>query len=108
MTIAFTNANRQIQHIAASGAGTEADPFIKTVSLPNPELTPTLTTAILGGTIAAGAVAISIANIGSANAIVLGATLPPGAAIDWAPHSGTIGAITYDATGTSLLIQELR
>ena len=71
--------------------------------------TPTLTSTTTTGPIAAGCVSVSIANIGAGNGVLLGQTIVPGVVIDFvAPWGDTIGAIAYDATDTSFLIQELR
>ena len=48
---------------------------------------------------------ISFANNGSISATVGGASLPPGASVDFvAPLGGSIEGIDYDATGTELII----
>jgi len=71
--------------------------------------TPTLTSTTTSGTIASGCVSVSVANIGNNNGTLLGQTIAPGVSIDFvAPWADTIGAITYNATGTTFLIQELR
>lgn len=44
----------------------------------------------------------SVYNTGSANATFNGVTLRPGMSISW--NDGEFGTISYDATGTSLLI----
>jgi hypothetical protein len=54
-------------------------------------------------------VSVSIANTGSGNGVLLGQTIAPGVVLDFvAPWADTIGAVAYDATGTTFLIQELR
>jgi hypothetical protein len=62
-------------------------------------------------TLPAGAVTTAIANVGSNVAVVAGANLNPGEAVEWdAPAGDTLGAIVYDATGsggTTLLIEVL-
>lgn len=81
-------------------AGTEAE---------NGVVACTMTTATAAGTVAAGARSVSIANSGTADATVAGGSLPAGAAIAWdAPVGASLGAITYDATGTTLMIAEVR
>ena len=121
------DAQRITRYIAATGTGTDLDPhkIINTVegALTDAELratpiaitknsttrTPTLTSTTTTGTIAAGCVSVSVANIGSGNGILLGQTIVPGVVIDFvAPWGDTIGAISYNATGTTFLIQELR
>jgi len=127
MTLLFTDALRTTRHMAVEGSGTELDPFKVIhvvegpltdaelraapvgVTLPAVQRTPGLLTTSTTGTIAAGSVSCSIANTGSGNGIVLGQTIEPGISLDWtAPPGETIGAIPYDGTGTTLLIQELR
>jgi hypothetical protein len=58
------------------------------------------------GTVTAGKRSVSIRNAGSANGVVLGANLLPGETVnfDAASLKDTLGAITYDGTGTDLLI----
>lgn len=60
------------------------------------------------GTVAAGATSLSIANTGAAAGTVNGATLEPGEAPSWeAPVGKTLGAITYDASGTTFKITKV-
>ena len=60
------------------------------------------------GSTTAGAIEVSFANIGAANAIVAGTTIFPGTAINYqAGTNGSIAAIAYDATGTTLSIATL-
>ena len=71
--------------------------------------TPTLSIVSTSGTIASGCVSVSVANTGASNGVLLEETIAPGVVIDFvAPWADTIGAITYNATGTTFLIQELR
>jgi len=73
--------------------------------------TPTVRTPAMFRTSAAGAVtagkrSVSIRNAGAANGTVLGANLLPGEVVnfDAASLKDTLGAITYNGTGTDLLI----
>lgn len=64
-----------------------------------------LASASTAGTLAAGAMTASFANTGSAAASVAGGTLPAGCAVTFdVPAGNTLGAIAYDATGTTLMI----
>ena len=73
-----------------------------------PQYTVANLTTSTSGTVAAGCFQISFANAGTADAVVAGQTLPAGAALSYnAPSGGTIGAVTYDGTGTTLLIATL-
>lgn len=112
MSLVFIDGQRQLRYMAVQGAGTEGDP-LKVIHGVYPEnsiqRTPTLSTVSTTGTIAAGCVAVSVANTGAANGTLLGQTIAPGVVIDYvAPWGDTIGAIAYNATGTTFLIQELR
>ena len=73
------------------------------------ERTPTLSRETTAGTIAAGAYSASILNAGGANGTLLGAVIKPGETIniDAGDMNNTLSVITYDATGTELLISTL-
>lgn len=61
------------------------------------------------GTVAAGAVGISITNIGNSDAIVNGVKLVAGMTdAVTAPQGDTLGAVNYGAVGTEIIISELR
>lgn len=76
------------------------------VSVVSAQRTPALTRATAAGSIVAGATYVSVANIGNANATVLGQVIEPGLSIPFPTRAGeTLAAISYDATGTTLLIQ---
>ena len=71
--------------------------------------TPSFTSVTSSGTVAAGATSISIANNGDAAGIVDGASLPAGTSIEWTANwINVLGSVSYDATGTSFLISEVR
>ncbi len=75
------------------------------INLPSTQRTPSLIRSSGTGTAAAGSVYVSFANIGSANATVAGTILDAGLSVDFPSRVGeTLGAITYDATNTTLLI----
>lgn len=58
-----------------------------------------------GGTISGANYGFSIANVGTANGIVGGATLKPGYTVSFSPTSvDTLDIFNYDATGTEFLI----
>jgi hypothetical protein len=66
--------------------------------------TPELENATAAGTVAAGAVQVSILNTGTTAATVAGGQLLPGASITWSPPKGeTLAAIEYTATATATL-----
>lgn len=59
------------------------------------------------GTIPAGAMYVSILNVGDADGIVMGVSVAPGLGAGDLQHkqaNGLLGAITYDATGTQFFI----
>lgn len=61
------------------------------------------------GTITAGAKFVNIKNVGSAVGTVLTANLPVGETLSFATNGNdTLGAIAYNATGTTFLISEVR
>jgi hypothetical protein len=71
-------------------------------------LTPSLITTSTSGTTTAGAAMVSFANNGTGAVTIGSATLPAGASVDFtAPAGSTIGSITYDGTGSFLLIATL-
>lgn len=63
-------------------------------------------TSAAGSPIAAGAKSVSISNTGGANGLVLGAVIKPGETLSWSAGdmNNTLTAISYDGTGTELLI----
>lgn len=77
------------------------------VSMAAVTVTPNLVRATGAGTIASGARSFSIANLGAADADILGGTnnLKVGEVVNFdAGLNNTYGAVAYDATGTELLI----
>ena len=66
-------------------------------------LTPTIVRSTTSGTIPAN-VGFSVANVGAANGTVNGVTLKTGETINFDPGSESIGATTFNATGTEFLI----
>jgi hypothetical protein len=76
------------------GIGTTRTPNLQRVSGP--------------GVIAAGSTSISIRNAGNTDGQVLGTTLKPGESVTWAVNQvDSIGAITFDGTGTELVIAKI-
>jgi hypothetical protein len=70
--------------------------------------TPGLTRTSAAGTVAAGAISVSIYNAGIANGTVLGSTIKPGESLTWATYANdTLAAIAYDGTGTELVITKI-
>jgi len=109
--VPFIDGNRVKQYFGATGDGTTEDPYLlRRVVEPTPtQRTPTLTRTTTTGTIAAGAVYISIANIGNATGSVLGTTIDPGITVDFPTRWGeTLGEIPYSAEGTEFLIQVIQ
>lgn len=77
--------------------------------VPSGVLTPGFISAYGSGTVAAGARQVSFANAGLSGALVLNSELPAGASVDFSSVGNTtLGAITYNASGNRLLIQEVR
>ena len=68
--------------------------------------TPAFISASSTGTIAAGSVSVTIQNTGASAGTVLGVSLPAGKTISFAGNT-QIGAIAYNATGTTFLITTL-
>ena len=61
------------------------------------------------GTIAAGAQSVAIANIGDSDGLVNGKTYPAGLSLNWSGDGvRTLDEFTYDATGTTFVITEVR
>lgn len=93
--------------IAAPPIG-DLTPYQPPLSLPTVVRTPTISrvTSAAGSPVAAGARSVSIANTGAANGLVLGTTIKPGEVLTWSAgaQSDTLIAISYDGTGTELLI----
>lgn len=76
-----------------------------TVTPSLPAVTASVTVETGAGTTASGATSVSFANNGAGNATVAGAILPPAASLDFTANAGsTINAISFDGTGTSLLV----
>lgn len=69
-------------------------------------ITPSIIRATGAGTITAGAYSFSVANVGSLSGLLLGVTIKPGEVINFDAGSlnNTYGAVSYDGTGTELLI----
>lgn len=79
------------------------------VTLPTATLTGSFVSTTTSGTIAAGKISVSFCNFGSSAGTLLGTSFPAGAIISYAaPVGQTLGAITYDATGTTFLIGGLQ
>lgn len=82
---------------------------IDTKTTASVQRTASLTTTTGAGTVALGASRVTIANSGGASGVVDGETFPAGAIVSWeAPAKDTLSAITYNATGTTFLIAEVR
>jgi len=79
------------------------------VALPSAARTTALARVTTSGAVASGAKSAGFGNYGNANATVAGGTLAPGESVEFvAPSGDTLGAVAYDATGTVLVIAEVR
>ena len=91
-----------------SGAGlaTETTLALVNTKLTTTQKTPAMSRTSASGTVTAGKFSVSVANVGSANGTLLGATLEPGESvnIDAGALNNTLAAIAYNATGTEFLI----
>lgn len=91
-----------------------ADPTVNIGTAPDltissTERTPSLTSVTNAGTIVFGARSVSIANVGTAAGTVLGTSVSAGVTVNFTAQSpDTLAAITYNATGTTFLIAEVR
>jgi hypothetical protein len=67
--------------------------------------TPSMITETSAGTVAAGALSVSFANIGTASATVAGGAPPKGYSVTFdAPKGDTLAAIAYTASATAPLL----
>ena len=66
--------------------------------------TPTVTRATAPGNVPAGCRRITIRNSGNANGVVLSTPIKPAEQFDFSVSQGTLGAVTYDGTGTELVV----
>lgn len=87
------------QILAASGGGGGG-------CCPATPRVPSMIRSSAAGSVAAGKRSVSIYNAGPASGLVLGATLKSGETVNFDAGSNldTLGAISYDGTGTDLLI----
>jgi hypothetical protein len=72
--------------------------------------TPNFTSTTGSGTVTAGAQSVAVANIGGAAGTLKSQSFPANAVVSWSVINplDTLGAIAYDATGTTFLITEVR
>ena len=89
-----------------TGAATETTLNAVDTKLSSIVVTPSLIRATGIGTIPAGAYSFSVANVGLLNGLLLGVAINPGEIISFDAGSlnNTYGAVSYDGTGTELLI----
>jgi len=124
--IPFLDGFRSLKYMEATGDGSDMNPFLIRhqnegltdtqlraapipVNLPGGTVTPALTASSTTGTIAAGAIEVSIAVVGSTPATVLGVSVPSGASVEWrSPPGKVLDSISYDASGSQILISEVR
>lgn len=93
---------------ASSLAVNIASDQVVPVSFSSTAVTAAVSSVSNAGSTAANAIQVSFANTGTTAAIVAGTSLPANASVSFnAPSGRTINAITYDATGTTLLIAVL-
>lgn len=99
----------KLQH-GADGSAVDASPASPLpVALPTAARSAGLLRATASGTVASGAKSAGFGNYGNANATVAGGTLAPGEEVEFtAPPGDTLAAIPYDATGTVLVVAEVR
>jgi len=70
--------------------------------------TPSLIRETAAGTIAAGTKSVTVENVGGANGVWLGAVIKPNEKFTYTVSGNeTLGAFTYDGTGTELVISTL-
>jgi len=112
---AMTSANGDYSPVAVNSAGAVAiqdgGNSITVDGGTGVQRTPTITRTSANSSVAAGAYSVSFASVGTANAIVGGATLKPGETInfDAGAINNTLGSISYDSSGVGaeLLIIKL-
>jgi hypothetical protein len=96
----------------AIGVALSGDIVINNVgitSLPTTVRDANVTVESSSGTVAAGARSLSIANSGIAAGTVQGELIAAGMTYSWqAPNNDTLNSVSYDATGTTLVIIEVR
>ena len=83
------------------------DILLQVTSINTPTVrTPAMFRTSASGSVTAGKRSVSIRNAGGANGVVLGANILPGEIVNFDAGSlkDTLGAITYNGTGTDLLI----
>jgi hypothetical protein len=116
VTAGQINSNVQLGNITLNNLLTafNAEDFATETTLAaiNTKLTPALRThntisAVGVGSVPAGSLSGSMLNAGNAAGIWNGASIPAGVSIPWAPiaNRDTYGAIAYDATGTTFIIE---
>lgn len=105
-----------LDQIAAGGGGGGGCPCPSnaqeaTLALVLAALTPVPTTPNLirssaAGNVAAGAKSVTVYNAGAANGLVLGQAIKVGESLTWSAGgiNNTLSAISYDGTGTELVI----
>lgn len=94
--------------IAAQALGTSGSPTV--VDLNTVTQTPSFARATASGSVAVGALSVSVSNVGASNGTLTGAVLKPGETITFgsSDRKATLTAVAYDATGTEFIIVTLR
>ena len=99
-----TSAKQDLILAALSSMASEATlNSVKTNTAPPTVKTPGYSRTTTSGTVAAGFRAVTISNVGTADGTVLGTLLKPNETVGW-EWEGTLGAVAYDATGTTFAI----
>ena len=106
--LVYINPNTFLAQIVTNTTGLATETTLDAVDtkLSSVVVTPSLIRATGVGTIAAGAYSFSVANVGLLDGILLGVVIRPGDVInfDAGALNNTYGSVSYDGTGTELLI----
>ena len=108
--ITYINPNTYLAQIVSNTTGLATETTLSSIDtrLTDVVRTPNLVRATGSGTIAPAVYDFSVANVGSANGTILGGTIKPGETLNFA--AGALnnyygaGTISYDGTGTELVI----
>lgn len=97
-----------LAELEAKSHGTLAEPVVTTLA--TQAQAPTFSRSTTSGSVAVGAIHVSITNVGAANGIVLGAALKAKETVHFTAtdRQAWLQAIPFDATGTEFAITTLR
>jgi hypothetical protein len=108
LPLVYINPNTFLAQIVSNTTGLATETTLNAVDtkLSSVVVTPSLIRATGLGAIAAGAYSFSVANVGLLDGILLGVVIRPGDVInfDAGALNNTYGSVSYDGTGTELLI----